>query len=912
VNNTIAGGAYTFSGSGKLSGATNLVKQGTGTLILANSGGNDYTGTTTINGGTLQVGDGVTLFAGQLGSGSIAIGAAGTLALNRPLLDDYTLANIISGTGGILQQGGNTITLTGNNLAYDGTITVSSGVIRASSANALGTATGGVIISGTGALELTGQTVADAVQLTGGGTLRAFSGTTNIVSSVITLSSGGVLDGLNSTTLTVNTAITGTGGLTKAGNGLAILTADSTYTGGTTISGGTLQIGATAGTGTTGSLPAGDIAFNPSSGTATLTILRGDSTLNISNNITSSGAGTNAIVIGNASGSSGIVTFSGSNTFTGNVTITGGALKITNSSALGAGAKTVSIGNASRPALLLDGSGSDLTLASGIGYAISSDGGVVNTTSNPGAIVNVAGNNVINGNIALVNGGGGNGKILSQAGTITINGNIDSTGATGVRALLIGGASNGTINGLIADASFVTSLTKDGSGTWTLNGTNTFTGAVNVSAGTLRVNAVAASGIAQPLGQGTAVVTLGNATTSGTLEYSGNADATFGRGITVGGGAGGLVKNSGSGLLTLSGTITRASRPFTFQGGAFNVTGQITGAASTLDVAGANVTLSQTTNNYVGATNVYGGGVLKNGATSALPSGTTITLGESATNTGGIYDLNGFDATVTGVTDAGTGTRKITNSAASGTSTLFVTGSLTYGGTIQDGPTGKVALTKSGTGTYTLTGVNSNTGDTTVTGGTLDLTSPALIASNAIAKVGGALSIGGTVNGNVTIETGGSLYAGGTSRTGVSAINGSLVLNNASDVFFDLGGTTRGAAVSGYDAINGLTQLTLAGTLHVGFASGFTAAESDVFNLIDWASLSGNVTDNGFTFDFGSAPPGSNLQWDTANFLNTGTISLISAAAPEPGRAMLLVVGLVAMISRRRRQDRTLPTTTKP
>src|SRR2546430_13341580 len=54
TNNTLA---YTFTGSGKISGSTGLTKQGTNTLTIAAAGTNNYTGPTVISGGTLSATD---------------------------------------------------------------------------------------------------------------------------------------------------------------------------------------------------------------------------------------------------------------------------------------------------------------------------------------------------------------------------------------------------------------------------------------------------------------------------------------------------------------------------------------------------------------------------------------------------------------------------------------------------------------------------------------------------------------------------------------------------------------------------------------------------------------------------------------------------------------------------------------
>lgn len=825
---------YTFSGVGKLAGATKLLKQGAGRLILVNTGGNDYTGTTTISGGVIQVGDGATFGAGQLGSGAIV--NDGMLELNRP--DDIALTNTISGSGLLRKLAPGVLALSGDNSTYDGVIEVAAGTLKVGNANALGSTLGATTVAGGATLDLTGFSIGENVQLNGG-TIKATAGTASGLTGGLTLTGDGIVDASTGSTLTLGGSIGGSGGLQKNNLGTLVFTARGSYTGSTTIRQGTWQFGATNGAGSTGAPGGGDIVLSPAVDTsATLAIFRADP-FTLPNAIKSDNDGLNSVVIGvgGATSPSGTVTFSGTNTFTGNVAIVGGGLKITNSSALGVGPKTVTIGNASRPGLLLDGSIGNLTLTSSIGYAISSDGAGSAVGSAAGSIVNVAGDNTILGNISLVNGGGGNGRLMAQGGTLTINGSIDANGATGNRTLLLGGSANGFVDGVISDfnlsATTLVGVTKDGSGTWTLAGDNFFTGAVAVSDGTLKIASVAASGTSQPLGMAASAITLGTATTAGTLEYAG-PNAVLARGLTVGGIGGGVLKNSGNGTLTLAGTLTRASRPLTFAGGVFNVAGQITGASSSLNILAGQVTLAQPANNYVGPTNVAGGAILRNGASEVLTNGTTLTLGESTGNTGGTFDLAGFDETVAGLSGAGAGAKIVTNSAASGTSTLAITGTSTFDGIIQDGSTAKVALTKTTGGTLTLSGANTYSGATTVELGTVRIgAGDALPAETKVhLNAGGVLDAGGfhlsiaqlsgtglvhNSGGPATLTLGGGSFDGqiadGAGRLGVVKTGADLLT---------LGGTNT---YSGPTSIQGGTFLvagSLAGTgVNVGAGATF-------------------------------------------------------------------------------------------
>jgi autotransporter-associated beta strand protein len=155
-------------------GAINLTKSGSGTVVL--SGSTDYVGTTTISGGTLQVGNGGA--SGRLGSGNVLNN--GTLAFSRS--DDFTLANSISGIGSLLKQGANSLTLSANN-GYTGATTVSSGTLVVQSGGSIGSSL--LTTVGTGAhLKVNGTAGAVSVAgtLSGSGTVGA-----------MTLSSGGTL-----------------------------------------------------------------------------------------------------------------------------------------------------------------------------------------------------------------------------------------------------------------------------------------------------------------------------------------------------------------------------------------------------------------------------------------------------------------------------------------------------------------------------------------------------------------------------------------------------------------------------------------------------------------------------------------------------------------------------------------------
>ena len=133
----------------------------------------------------------------------------------------------------------------------------------------------------------------------------------------------------------------------------------------------------------------------------------------------------------------------------------------------------------------------------------------------------------------------------------------------------------------------VTSLTKAGTGTWTLSGTNTYTGETTLSNGTLSVAAIGDGGVAGNLGQAAATAT-NIVFDGGTLQYTGNT-ATSDRAFTINAGKTATIEVSTSGQsLSLVGATGTATT------GALTKTG-----AGTLTLTG--------TNTYTGTTTVTDG-----------------------------------------------------------------------------------------------------------------------------------------------------------------------------------------------------------------------------------------------------------------------------------------------------------------
>lgn len=223
---------YTFTGSGLIAGTAGLLKQGTGTLTLANSGTNTCLGPLTILAGTVQVGNGGT--AGNLGVASVA--NSGQIIFNRS--DDVTFANAITGSGSLVKNNTDTVTLTGiGNVG--GTITANAGTLALAPAGTI-TVTGDVTGNGAFGINSAGKVVLSSANIAytggsliaGGGTLEfdnAFPPAGNVTDNgTLAFGVGG----------TFSDNISGTGGITLLNGASITLTGANTYTGHTTVLGG--------------------------------------------------------------------------------------------------------------------------------------------------------------------------------------------------------------------------------------------------------------------------------------------------------------------------------------------------------------------------------------------------------------------------------------------------------------------------------------------------------------------------------------------------------------------------------------------------------------------------------------------------------------------------------------------------
>lgn len=225
----------------KIAGTGNLIKTGLGTFTLtgANSGASTYTGSTTIDAGTLAL------------TGNGAIATSSLVTVNNGATFDIsgitpagTSIRSLAGAGGVT-LGGKTLTITAANDTFSGIISgagelaISGGTQILSGTN---TYMGGTTISG-GTLSVSSDSNLGNLAGTltfNGGTLQNTADFTS--SRAVTVNAGGGTFQTDANLL-LSDAIVGTGTLTKAGDGMLALTGDSSgFAGTTNIGAGTLSV----------------------------------------------------------------------------------------------------------------------------------------------------------------------------------------------------------------------------------------------------------------------------------------------------------------------------------------------------------------------------------------------------------------------------------------------------------------------------------------------------------------------------------------------------------------------------------------------------------------------------------------------------------------------------------------------
>lgn len=821
LNGAIDGsGVLTMAGAGTLllTGANTHggTKVTSGTLSVSSDGNLGYAGSgLTLNGGTLQTTASMASARSiTLGGGTFSPEAGTTLTLN----------GTIGGDGGLRMAGPGTLVLTGSNTygggtnLYGGTLSIASDTNLGSTSNLL--------------LQLNGATLQTTASMATGRSIGLGS-------------AGGTFSPDAGTTLTLNGAIDGPGALTMAGRGTlefaqgdyfnnftggialnaGTLSASSSNLGlgGLTFNGGTLQTTASFGLGFALALGNNGGTFSPNSGT-TLTVT---SAISGAGGLTMAGAGTLALTV--------------ANTYSGGTTLNSGTLSISSDGNLGAagagltfnGGALQTTGNfATDRSITLNAAGGTIMPASGTKLTfwqpVAGTGGL--TMAGAGTLELARANTytgattIASGTLALAGSGSlasSSGVGLSVAGATfdisgaganqTIQALSGVTGTTvnlGGRDLTINGAASTTFSGTIVGDG---GLVKQGAGTLTLAGANTYGGITSIAGGTLSISSDAS------LGGPLSFLQLDG----GTLQTT--ASLSTGRSVVLGNGGGAFSADLGT-TLTWNGSIGG--------GGGLTTTG-----AGTVAVAG--------TTGYTGATTINTGTLAVTGA-GTIDRSSVVNLA----GVGAVFDIS-----------ASSGNQTIQNLAGIAGSTVNLganrlvvgtSGASTFSGTIA----GAGGLTMAGAGTLTLAGTNLFEGGLTVTGGTLAVSSNGNLGAigHGVTLDGGTLqttasflsdrqvvlgSGGGTFNpnagmtigwygaisglGGLTMAGPGSLtLAGANTYSGGTTVNGGILSISADS---NLGDAAGGLTLNG-GALQSMATLTSNRAIMLGVNGGTIKADA--------------------------------------------------------------------------------------
>ncbi len=790
--------AITDNGTGSVSVTTS----GAGITLLA--GTNTYTGQTVVGGGTLRISseenlggnpssfaaDQLTLAGGTLNTtasfslddshrGITLAPAGGTLSVNSSTT--LTVANVITGTGNLVQSGSGTLALTAANtysgLTYANAGTLALGNVDALQNSTLTTATAGNVtftVAGANTYNLGGLAGNDAVSL-GANTISV---------------------GANNETTLFTGSLNGTGGLTKVGDGTLNLTAASTFSGDTRIEGGMIVLAhanalqnSTLDTGAAGTQSANLTLAEGS--TYNIGGLKGSADFDLAVSNLSVGANNQSTIFsGVLQGAfnnnvtkvgSGTLTLSGDNTYIGATTVSAGSLVIggTNLSSItvASGANLGGEGSTTGNVVFL-GTTHTLDIDAGTAAALgSTDAGSldVSALSVGGFTINIAGF------------GAGAIKVLTY-GSGGFIGDVDRfvVGASNASAHGAGGFSDNGIDAITVDLGYLTNTWVGGGVNptfWDIGVTANWTNAKDsvFQTGDDVIFADGASNLAPVLQSDITVGAVTFSNTTGT-DYSVSSAAsqtlTTANGISV----------TGSGDVTINTTIA---------------------GSGTLTQSGTGTTTLTGANTYAGATTVTAGNL-------RVSDESNLGANPAAFNAGQLT-LDGAGATLTAaasftIDDANRG---ITLGDGGGSFGADAATTLTIANVI----TGTGALDKSGAGTVSLATANTYTGLTSISAGILELHN--LGAGDAIAGDGAA----GTTD--IQVNTGGTLKLAAADQI-------------ADDATVDLNGGTWNLNGQN-ETIRNLAARVVSGTAP-GLTLGTDAVLT--LNRIDWDNTGTSVTSN--------------------------------------------------------------------
>jgi fibronectin-binding autotransporter adhesin len=687
----------------------------------------------------------------------------------------------------------------------------------------------------------------------------------------------------------------------KIGSGTLTLSGTNTYSGGTKIMGGTVQLGNVSGIGTGNVTMSGGTtldlngngngtpltvrSLSGTGGTVTsstagpgpLTLVVGDS-----NNVSSSFGGViqnGAATVGLQKEGTGQLTLSGANAYTGATVINNGGLVVTGSLA---STGTVTLAASGNPTVLAGtGSVGNVVLASASNGTVrpgsSSTDHSIGTLATTGLTVN-------NGAFQFDLSGPGGDKVTVSGTANFVGGGSSTIGVTFIGAPIAGSyplisATTLTLghtptldtntSSLFASSRFTSASLTTGGNTISFNlvGSNanlTWTGGQDGSSWDLNTN--------QNWSTNGGTTTNAKFFTFDNVTFDDNA------------------AGSANHTINLLAPVTPASVTVNHSTGADYLIqgGGIGGDGTSLTKLGTGLLILSPTNDTYGGGTFVKNGTLRIGSLTSLPAGSSVTLGDDATNSSGVLDLNGQQVTIGSLTTAGTGTGNIVGSGSGSATLTFSGGASTFSGKIQNtvpgsspGPT--VALIVM-SGTLTLSGNNNFTGGTTIgAGATLKLGS-----GNSLSSTGAlTLAFGGTLDLNGNNATVGMLNNDPNNASAAGAILSSVagaakitIGDPISDSTF-AGRIQDGSGTVSVTKTNN-TTLTLSGVNNYSGTTELAAGTLKVGSFLSLGSATGGpvVIDSGATLDLTGASatglaaaaniPGQNLQQKTIQVSGSG------------------------------------------